>query len=164
MCCSLPLSRCHGIYLCSVPGPLLPWPPHPPASAAHQPVPNLLCTEAATGFRVLGTVFPSWQHCRGCLVLPEQLLCEDKRPQTVNYRATPFAHRHECHEILCTYRDGRVRGSREHGDTGCPTLLSLLVPGCGICQRWAFSFCVMLLFASSEEAQGEVMLGESCLR
>lgn len=89
---SLPLSPCLGICLCSVPRPPTASASHPLASAAHQPVSNLLCTQVATGFSVLGAVFPSWQHCHACLVLPEQLLHEGKRPQTVNYRAAPHTH------------------------------------------------------------------------
>lgn len=147
------------------PGPPVPRPPHTLASAAHQPVSNLLCTKVATGFRVLGTVFSSWQHYRGCLVLPLQLLHEGKYPQTINYRAAPFAHKHWCHgNLVHIQRQACVCDSWEHGDMDCPTVLPLLVSNTSICQRWALSFCVMLLSVSSEEAQGDIMLGEICLR
>lgn len=109
------------------PGPPLPWPPHPQASEAHQPGSNLLCTEVATGFSALGTVFPLWQQCCGCLVLPEQLLREGKCPQPVNYRAAPFAHRHQRHgNVVHVQRRACARRSGAWGHR----LSNCAVPAC----------------------------------
>lgn len=133
--CSLPLSWYLGTCLCSVPrSPPLPRPPHPLPPAVHQPVSNLLWTKVATGLSVLGTVFPSWQHYRGCLVLPEQLLREGKCPQTVNCRTAPFAHKHQCHGNFvhiqgqaCAWQSGAwERGLSHCAVPACPLYKQML--------------------------------------
>lgn len=78
---------------------------------------------------MLRAVFPSWQHRRACPVLPEQLLREGDRPQTINYSVAPLHTPTGAVEILCTYTHAHVRGGRERGDVGWPTPPSLLIPG-----------------------------------
>jgi len=140
-----------------------PWPPLPGTALA----PIRLCTAAAHGTRRTASRIPllaalPWLPCAARTIAACRRTAPDHKLQRCPSALTPsgaaeplrtHAHAHTC---------GRVvrRATRQR----CPRL-SLAVPlRWGTRRRRACRFCGVLLFASSEEAQDEVMLGESSLR
>lgn len=126
--CSLPLLRRLSVRLRTLPKPT-PTLAFPPTLASAM---SWSCTEIITRviIRVPGAVFRSWHHYSGCPALPEQLLCESKRPQTVNYSAAPVHTHTGAVETLCMYTHTHpvARSTVTQPVQPCCPRLSLAVP------------------------------------